>query len=50
MIIIAIIFIAVISIALAFFSLHNLRKGISTEETQKELEKERVIFHSSDAL
>lgn len=48
MIILAIIGIALISIGLAVWSLQNMQKGLKTKETQDELKKGRVIFHSSD--
>lgn len=48
MIIIVLIIIAVLSFVWALFSLRSLQKGVPTKETRKELNKERVIFHSSD--
>jgi len=45
---IALVIIVILSIGLAILSLRNLQKGISTKETKEELEKERVVFHSSD--
>lgn len=44
---VAIVFIAVISIILSLWSVKDMKKGLKTHETKKELQKGRVIFHAS---
>lgn len=44
----SILIIALVSVGLSVWSLKDMRKGLQTHETKKELEKGRVVFHSSD--
>lgn len=48
MLLFAIIIIAIVSVGLSFWSLKDMQGGLKTHETKKELEKGRVIFHSSE--
>ena len=48
MLLFAIIIIAIVSVGLSFWSLKDMQRGLKTHETKKELEKGRVIFHSSE--